>query len=58
VRDNGGVKLAAEILVTAITVVTAVAMFALFVWGAIKDGEDERAFQRRLGRRRRTRLGP
>jgi hypothetical protein len=31
---------------------------ALFVWGAIRDGEYDRAVQKRLGIRRRTRLGP
>ncbi|HEY6067141.1 MAG TPA: hypothetical protein VIU81_00495 [Gaiellaceae bacterium] len=30
---------------------------ALFVWGAVKDGEEDQAVQRRLGIRRRTRLG-
>jgi hypothetical protein len=29
----------------------------LFVWGARKDGEADDAMQRRLGIRRRTRLG-
>lgn len=29
----------------------------LFVWAARKDGEEDRALQRRLGRRRTTRLG-
>jgi hypothetical protein len=29
----------------------------LLVWAAKKDGEEDRAFQRRLGIRRRTRLG-
>ena len=29
----------------------------LFVWGAAKDGQKDRAVQRRLGIRRRTRLG-
>jgi hypothetical protein len=29
----------------------------LFIWAAIKDGEDDRALQRRLGIRRKTRLG-
>jgi hypothetical protein len=29
----------------------------LFVWGAAKDGQEDRAVQRRLGIRRRTRLG-
>ena len=30
---------------------------AVFVWAARKDGEDDREVQRRLGIRRRTRLG-
>ena len=30
---------------------------SLFVWGARKDGEEDRALQQRLGIRRRTRLG-
>ena len=30
----------------------------LFVWAAKKDGEHDEATQRRLGIRRRTRLGP
>lgn len=28
-----------------------------FVWAAIRDGEEDRALQRRLGIRRKTRLG-
>ena len=38
-------------------VLPAVVVGALFVWAAIKDGEEDRAVQRRLGIRRRTRLG-
>ena len=30
---------------------------ALFVWGAVKDGQADKAMQTRLGIRRRTRLG-
>jgi hypothetical protein len=29
----------------------------LFVWAAMRDGEEDRAVQRRLGIRRKTRLG-
>jgi hypothetical protein len=29
----------------------------MFVWAARKDGEEDRALQRRLGIRRKTRLG-
>lgn len=48
----------------ALTVVLLVMFFVplvlvgvLFVWGAIKDGEDDRAVQRRLGVQRKTPLG-
>jgi hypothetical protein len=52
------VKLAAEILVVVLFFVIPMAVvFAVFVWGALKDGEEDRALQRRLGIRRRTRLG-
>jgi hypothetical protein len=43
-------ELALAILVTAFTVLSAAAMFAVFIWGAKKDGEDEREFRRWLDR--------
>jgi hypothetical protein len=43
------------ILVTMIVSVIAVAV--VFIWAARKDGEDDRDLQRRLGIKRRTRLG-
>lgn len=36
--------------------VSALVVFALFVWAARKDGEYDRSVQRRLGIRRKTRL--
>ena len=48
---------AASILVLAVSVAGVIAAFAAFVWAARKDGEEDRALQRRLGIRRRTRLG-
>jgi len=51
-------KLAAEILVVVVVFAIPLAVvFVVFIWGAIKDGEEDRAVQRRLGIRRRTRLG-
>jgi hypothetical protein len=35
----------------------AVFVAGLFVWAARKDGEEDRELQRRLGIRRKTRLG-
>jgi hypothetical protein len=48
---------AAEILLAVIVVASTVFVLGLFVWAAIKDGEEDRSVQRRLGIRRRTRLG-
>lgn len=51
-------KLAVEIIVVIVFfAVPVAAVFVVFVWGARKDGEADRAVQRRLGIRRRTRLG-
>jgi hypothetical protein len=50
--------LAVEIVVILVVfVIPLVVVGALFVWGARKDGEDDRAVQARLGIKRRTRLG-
>jgi flagellar basal body-associated protein FliL len=45
------------IVITAVSVVTFAVVAWAFIWAAKKDGEEERAFQNRLGIRRRTRLG-
>lgn len=48
---------AAAIVAAVVAVVSALVVLALFVWAAIKDGQEDRAVQKRLGIRRRTRLG-
>ena len=50
-------NLAAEIVVLVILVVPLAVVLYLFVWAARKDGGEDRALQRRLGIRRKTRLG-
>jgi nitrogen fixation-related uncharacterized protein len=45
------------IVVLAVSIAGVVVAFAAFVWAAKKDGEEDEATQRRLGIRRRTRLG-
>ncbi len=40
-----------------IVLLPAVLVGVLFVWAALKDGQEDRALQARLGIRRRTRLG-
>jgi len=48
---------AAGIIAVVSVLVVAALVGALFVWAARKDGEEDKALQRRLGIRRRTRLG-
>jgi hypothetical protein len=50
-------NIAAEIVLLVILVVPLAVVLYLFVWAARKDGEEDRALQRRLGIRRKTRLG-
>jgi hypothetical protein len=49
--------LAAEIVMGVFVLLLALFIAAIFVWAAKKDGEEDRALQKRLGIRRRTRLG-
>ena len=51
-------SIAAEIVMAVVVSMTAVIVIGLFIWAAVKDGEEDRALQARLGFRRRTRLGP
>jgi len=48
---------AAGIFLLVVSLVSVAVVFAAFVWAARKDGEEDRALQRRLGIRRRTRIG-
>jgi Tfp pilus assembly protein PilO len=51
------VRLAVEVLAIVLLVVPVVVVGYFFVWAACKDGEEDRALQKRLGIRRKTRLG-
>jgi hypothetical protein len=48
---------AAGVLVVVVAVASTVVVLGLFVWAAIKDGEEDKALHKRLGIRRRTRIG-
>jgi hypothetical protein len=48
---------AAVIVVAVFVFLTVVVVVGLFFWAAVKDGQEDRALQARLGIRRRTRLG-
>lgn len=47
----------AAIVVIVVFVVPLLVVAASFVWAAVRDGEEDRALQARLGIRRRSRLG-
>ena len=47
----------AVVLIVVSVVVTAAFVIGMFIWGAVKDGEEDKAVQARLGIRRKTRLG-
>jgi hypothetical protein len=50
-------NVALSVIVLLMLFVPFVLVGALLVWGAAKDGQEDRALQRRLVIRRRTRLG-
>jgi hypothetical protein len=50
-------KLAAELIAALVLLIPILVVGYLFIWAARKDGEEDRALQRRLGIRRKTRLG-
>jgi hypothetical protein len=45
------------IIIGVFVFLTAALVIGLFIWGAVKDGQKDQAVQRRLGIRRKTRLG-
>jgi hypothetical protein len=49
--------MAALILVSVVVALTIALVLGLFIWAALKDGQEDQALQARLGIRRRTRLG-
>jgi nitrogen fixation-related uncharacterized protein len=51
------VNTAKEIILAVVAVATILVVLGLFVWAAIKDGQEDKALQKRLRIRRRTRLG-
>ena len=48
--------IAAAILVAVLLLLPTAVVGAMFLWAAVKDGEEDKAVQARLGIRRRTRL--
>ena len=56
-KMSAGMDTVAVVLVSVVVFLTVVVVVCLFVWGAVKDGQEDEAVQARLGIRRRTRLG-
>jgi hypothetical protein len=50
-------SVAAGIVVGVFVLAIVVLVIGLFFWAAVKDGQEDRRLQARLGIRRRTRLG-
>jgi hypothetical protein len=48
---------AAAIVLVVLLAVPTIVVVAAFIWAAVKDGQEDRALQKRLGIRRKTRLG-
>ena len=46
-----------EIVLAVVAVASILLVLVLFVWAAVKDGQEDKALQKRLQIRRRTRLG-
>jgi uncharacterized membrane protein (DUF485 family) len=47
----------AAIILAVFVFLTSVLVIGVFIWAAVKDGQEDKALQRRLGIRRRTRIG-
>jgi hypothetical protein len=50
-------EIVAAIILAVFVFLTCVLVITLFIWAAVKDGEEDKALQTRLGIRRRTRIG-
>jgi nitrogen fixation-related uncharacterized protein len=51
------VTIALGVVLSVVALVSAAVVIGMFVWAAKKDGAEDEALQRRLGIRRRTRIG-
>jgi hypothetical protein len=50
-------NIATAIILGVFVFLTSVLVIGLFIWAAVKDGQEDKALQTRLGIRRRTRIG-
>jgi nitrogen fixation-related uncharacterized protein len=51
------VTIALGVVLSVVALVSAAVVIGMFVWAAKKDGAEDRELQKRLGIRRRTRIG-
>ncbi len=57
IGSTSGSTIALGIIITLVSVVSIVVVLVAFVWAARKDGEEDKATQKRLGIKRKTRIG-
>jgi hypothetical protein len=57
IGDHDHVQTTGEIVLGVLLLLPVLVVLGLFVWAAKKDGEEDKAVQKRLGIRRKTRLG-
>jgi hypothetical protein len=50
-------NITAAIILGVFVCLTSVLVIAVFIWAAVKDGQEDKALQARLGIRRQTRIG-
>jgi hypothetical protein len=55
--NSSQMSITAAIILAVFVFLTSVLVIALFIWAAVKDGQEDKALQTRLGIRRRTRIG-
>ena len=57
IGSTSGTTIVLGVVITFVCIVSIGVVLAAFVWAARKDGDEDRAIQRRLGIKRKTRIG-
>ena len=57
IGSTSGTTIVLGVVITLVCVLSIAAVLVAFVWAARKDGDEDKATQRRLGIKRKTRIG-
>jgi hypothetical protein len=57
IGNTSGTTIVLGVVITFVCIVSIGVVLVAFVWAARKDGDEDRAIQRRLGIKRKTRIG-